>query len=101
MGDNSSADNKMVGEVPPVAANHTEDVFYYVSTRKGKVFRVQISIEVCCEISLEDERCDMLINLQEALSKTMVGMHQLTQKTHISEYHGFIWVTPQSPMEDA
>ena len=101
MGDNTSADNQVVGKVPPVEANHTEDVFYYLSVGKGKVFRVQVSIEVCCEVGVEDERCDMLINFQEALSKTMVGMHQLTQKTHISEYHGTVWVEPQSPMEDA
>lgn len=99
MGDNSSTDNKVVVQGTAVEANHTEDVYYYVSTRKGEVLRCQISVEICCQVSREDERCDLMLELEEALSKTMVGMHKLTKKMHISEYHGTVWATPGEALE--
>lgn len=99
MGDNSSTDNKVVVQSTAVEANHTEDVHYYVSTRTGEVFRVQVSIEICCQVSSEDKRCDLLLELEEALSKTVVGLHGLTKKMHISEYHGTVWATPGEALE--
>lgn len=101
MGDNSGADNKVVGTCPPIEANHTEDVHYYMSTGKGQIFRVQISVEVCCEVSLEDKRCDLLLELENTLSQTVVGLYGLTKKAHISEYHGTVRFTNREPMEES
>lgn len=99
MGNNSGSDNEVVVQSVAVEANHTEDVHYYVSTGAGEVFRVQVSIEICCQVSFEDKRCDLLLELEEALSKTVVGMHKLTKKMHISEYHGTVWITPGEAVE--
>jgi len=101
MGDNSGANNKVVGAFAAIEANHTEDVHYYVSTGKGQIFRVQVSVEVCCEVSLEDKRCDLLLELENALTQTVVGLHGLTKKTHISEYHGTVWFSHREPMEES
>lgn len=101
MGNHSEADNKVLVQRTPIAANHTEDVFYYMSVGKGEVFRCQISIEICCEVALEDRRCDLLVELQEALSKTMVGVFKLTKKAHIAEYHGTIRLEGREPLEES
>lgn len=100
MGDNPETDNWVVEPRTPIEANHTEDMFYYLSVGKGEIFRVEISIEVCCENRFEDRRCDLIIELQEALSQTMVGRFGLTQKVHLSEYHGPLQFTYRGPLEE-
>lgn len=101
MDNNAEADNEVVAESDPVKAVHTEDLYYYVSTGKGEIFRCEISVEICVEERLEDRRCDLIIDLEEAIAKTMVGMYGLTQKTHISEYHGTFWAPDRRFMEES
>lgn len=99
MGYNSEADNKVVGESPAVTATQTEDVWIYVPTSKSQIFGVKVSLEICSEERYEDRRCDLVIDVQEALLKTMVGMYRLTQKTHIQEYKGTLWLPNRAVVE--
>lgn len=93
LGNNSEADNQVVGQSFAIEANDTEDVWVFMSTGTGEIFSVKVSVEVCSEVSLEDRRADLLVDFEEALTKTMVGMYRLTKKMHLQEYKGTLRLT--------
>lgn len=99
MGNNSEANNQVLGEGFAIEANETEDVYIFVSTRTGEVFGVKVSIQVCSEVALEDQRCDMLIDLEEAITQTVVGNYRLTKKFHQKEYLGSLRLTSAGLVE--
>lgn len=88
MGNHPEADNEILVQGATVEANHTEDVFEFLSVGKGQVFSVKVSIEVHCEDKLEDARANMLIDFEDFLMQTMVGCYGLTAKSHKKEYKG-------------
>lgn len=99
MGDNSEANNQVLGESFAIEANETEDILIFVSTGTGEVFGVKVSIQVCSQVSLEDRRCDLLTDLTEAVTQTMVGLYRLTKKMHSQEYKGTLRLTNAGLME--
>ena len=99
MGNNSENGDKVLVQGLGVEANNTEDVWNYVPTSEGEIFGVKVSIEVCCQVSLEDRRCDLLRDFEEALFKTMVGYYGLTPRLHITEYKGTLWLADPNSME--
>ena len=101
MGDNSTPDNEVVGKGFAITAHQYEDVWYYVSTGKGEIFGVKVSLEVCCEERYEDKRCDLLTDFEEALSKTVVGLYHLSKKMHTQEYKGTLRLTDRGIMEES
>lgn len=90
MGNNSEADRPLLAEGASVEATHTEDVFLFVPAGTGEALRVKVSIEVHCEDKLEDVRCNMLIDLEEAINQTVVGRYRLLKKRHQKEYKGTV-----------
>lgn len=89
----------MVGKSFAIEANDTEDVFVFMSTGTGEVFGVKVSVQICSQIELEDRRCDLLTDFEDALVKTMVGLYGLTKKMHIQEYKGTLWLSPDGVVE--
>jgi len=99
MGDNTETNNQVLGEGFAIEANDTEDVLIFMPTSESQILGVKVSIEVCCEIALEDKRCDMLIDLTEAITQTMVGRYKLFKKAHMQEYKGTLRLTDRGVME--
>lgn len=74
----------------PVEANHTEDVFIFVPVGTGEKISVKVSVEVCGENPAEDLQCDISIELEEAITKAMVGHFGFSKRFRSSEYKGTI-----------
>lgn len=101
MGDNTKADRPLLDEGSSVEATHTEDVFVFMPVGTGQALRVKVLIEVHCEDKLEDTRANMLIDLEEALLKTMVGHYRLLKKSHLKEYKGTVRFSRYGFMEES
>lgn len=74
----------------PVETNHTEDVFIFVPDGTGEKISVKVSVEICGEKSYEDLQCDIGIELEETVTKTMVGHHGFLKAFRSSEHKGNI-----------
>ena len=99
MGDNPETDNEILDEVFTVEANDTKDVLIFMPTCASEVFGVKVSVEICSQVSLEDKRCDLIIELTEAITQTMVGRFGLRKKMHLQEYLGTLRLTSDEVME--
>lgn len=99
MGGDNKTNNEVLVQSFAITATETEDVLVFVSTGAGEVFGVKVSIQVCCQESLEDRRYDLINDTTEAITKTMVGMYRLTKKLHSQEYKGTLRLTDRGIME--
>lgn len=90
MGDSAEAIHQILVESAPVEANHTEDVFIFVPTGTGEKISCKVSIEICGKKEHEDLQCDIGIELEEAITKAMVGHFRFTKAFRSSEYKGDI-----------
>lgn len=90
MGNSAEAIHQVLVESAPVEANHTEDVFIFVPVGTGEKISVKISVEICGEKAVEDLQCDIGIELEEAITKAMVGHFGFSKKFRSSEYKGDI-----------
>lgn len=71
-------------------ANHTKDVFIFVPNGTGEKICCKVSVEVCGEVAAEDLQCDISIELEEVVTKAMVGHFGFTKKFRSSEHEGNI-----------
>ena len=90
MGNRSEAIHEILVQGAPTAANHTEDVFIFVPNGTGEKISCKVSIEICGEKAAEDLQCDISIELEEAVTKAMVGHFGFTKAFRSSEYKGTI-----------
>lgn len=86
MGSNSKAGNEVVESRAEIAIQDREDVCVYMSTGSSQILGCKVSVEIYNEEGLEDTAVDLSIDVQEAVSKVLVGMYKLTKKMYSTEY---------------
>lgn len=82
--------HEVLASSAPTQANHTEDVFIFVPAGTGEKISVKVSIEICGEKPAEDLQCDISIELEEVITKAMVGNFGFAKRFRSSEYKGLI-----------
>jgi len=90
MGNSAEAVHQILAQSSPVEANHTEDVFIFVPTGTGEKISVKVSVEICGQKQHEDLQCDIGIELEEVITKAMVGHFGFVKSFRSSEYKGNI-----------